>query len=112
MKVLWGAQVRGDIDGQIQTQDIIPNRQSLVVFSRRGYIKRMKANFFAIQVGKAVTFVLSVEGLSFTQNALLDKSTLQKRWQWAHASKGHLILRMINKFTQMVPWIWQRHVCR
>ena len=38
------------MDGQIHHEDIIPNRQSLVVFSRRGYIKRMTPDLFSTQV--------------------------------------------------------------
>ena len=46
-------QVRMDVDGQLDATDVIPNGQSLVVFSRKGYIKRMPASTFAVQVPSA-----------------------------------------------------------
>ena len=33
----------------MSVEDIIPNDQSLVVFSRKGYIKRLQADTFAVQ---------------------------------------------------------------
>lgn len=33
----------------MSVEDIIPNEQSLVVFSRKGYIKRMHASTFSVQ---------------------------------------------------------------
>lgn len=41
--------VRRDVDGQLATEDIIPNAQSLIVFSARGFIKRMPADTFSVQ---------------------------------------------------------------
>jgi len=43
-------QVRRDVDGVLQTEDIIPNKQSLIVYSSKGYIKRMTPDLFSIQV--------------------------------------------------------------
>ena len=34
---------------ELRTEDIIPNTPSLVVFSKRGYIKRMSADTFTAQ---------------------------------------------------------------
>ena len=34
---------------KLSIEDIIPNDQSLVVFSRKGYIKRMQADTFTVQ---------------------------------------------------------------
>eukprot|EP00884_Botryococcus_braunii_P020053 jgi/Botrbrau1/6731/Bobra.0324s0017.1 len=39
--------LRADEDGKLVAEDIIPNRASLLVFSRRGYIKRMPTDLFA-----------------------------------------------------------------
>jgi hypothetical protein len=50
MWVPRGVQVRADVDGQLVAEDVIPNRESLLVFSRRGYIKRMQTDLFAAQV--------------------------------------------------------------
>ncbi|KAK9814470.1 hypothetical protein WJX72_006459 [[Myrmecia] bisecta] len=38
-----------DDDGQLVAEDVIPNQQSLILFSRRGYIKRMHADIFSLQ---------------------------------------------------------------
>ncbi len=43
-------QVRMDESGQLSVEDVIPNRASLLVFSRRGYIKRMPTDLFSVQV--------------------------------------------------------------
>lgn len=42
------ADASGD-GGVIQVQDIIPNDESLVTFSRRGYVKRMASDTFSVQ---------------------------------------------------------------
>ena len=42
-------QVRADVDGKLVAEDVIPNRESLLVYSRRGYIKRMQTDLFAAQ---------------------------------------------------------------
>ena len=34
---------------ELRTEDVIPNTPSLIVFSRRGYIKRMRAEAFNVQ---------------------------------------------------------------
>ena len=34
---------------ELRHEDVIPNSQSLVVYSRRGYIKRMRADTFGVQ---------------------------------------------------------------
>ena len=34
---------------QLSDEDLIPNQPSLILFSRRGYIKRMLGNTFAVQ---------------------------------------------------------------
>lgn len=39
-----------DESGELSEQDVVPNRASLLVFSRKGYIKRMPADLFAAQV--------------------------------------------------------------
>ncbi|EIE20608.1 DNA gyrase, A subunit [Coccomyxa subellipsoidea C-169] len=41
--------VRMDESGQLSVEDVIPNRASLLVFSRRGYIKRMPTDLFSVQ---------------------------------------------------------------
>ena len=43
------AQILMDESGELSEEDVIPNRASLLVFSRRGYIKRMPADLFAAQ---------------------------------------------------------------
>jgi hypothetical protein len=40
-----------DESGQLSVEDVIPNRASLLVFSRKGYIKRMPTDLFSVQVG-------------------------------------------------------------
>ena len=53
-------QVLADEDGLLREEDVIPNHASLLVFSRRGYIKRMPADLFAAQVpGLSVRFCRS-----------------------------------------------------
>lgn len=44
------AQILKDQNGDLSEEDVIPNRASLLVFSRRGFIKRMPADLFAAQV--------------------------------------------------------------
>lgn len=34
---------------ELKKEDIIPNKPSLIVFSKRGYIKRMSADAFTVQ---------------------------------------------------------------
>lgn len=34
---------------ELRQEDIIPNTPSLIVYSRRGYIKRMRADAFDVQ---------------------------------------------------------------
>ncbi|BDA50481.1 DNA gyrase subunit A [Coccomyxa sp. Obi] len=41
--------VRMDESGQLSVEDVIPNRPSLLVFSRKGYIKRMPTDLFSVQ---------------------------------------------------------------
>ncbi|KAK9917213.1 hypothetical protein WJX75_001927 [Coccomyxa subellipsoidea] len=41
--------VRMDESGQLSVEDVIPNRASLLVFSRKGYIKRMPTDLFSVQ---------------------------------------------------------------
>lgn len=36
-------------DLELRQEDIIPNTPSLIVYSRRGYIKRMRADTFDVQ---------------------------------------------------------------
>lgn len=36
--------------GELSVEDVIPNRASLLVFSRKGYIKRMPTDLFSVQV--------------------------------------------------------------
>ena len=43
-------QVRKDVGGLLSAEDILPNSDSLVVFSARGYLKRMPADTFTAQV--------------------------------------------------------------
>ena len=43
-------QILVDQNGDLSEMDVIPNRASLLVFSRRGFIKRMPADLFAAQV--------------------------------------------------------------
>jgi hypothetical protein len=46
-----GAQVCHDAgDGELTVEDVTPNTASLLVFSRRGYLKRMRADLFSPQV--------------------------------------------------------------
>ena len=52
--------MRRDVDGQLDVEDVIPNAQSLVVFSRKGYIKRMPASTFAVQVPGASAACVTV----------------------------------------------------
>ncbi len=40
-----------DESGQLSVEDVIPNRPSLLVFSRKGYIKRMPTDLFSVQAG-------------------------------------------------------------
>lgn len=47
-----------DESGQLSVEDVIPNRASLLVFSRKGYIKRMPTDLFSVQVGlPAVSYI-------------------------------------------------------
>lgn len=39
-----------EASSSMSVEDIIPNSQSLVVFSRKGYIKRIPADTFAVQL--------------------------------------------------------------
>lgn len=55
---------------QLSNEDLIPNQPSLILFSRRGYIKRMPGNTFAVQhrggKGKRLTQpVLPLSWLTF-----------------------------------------------
>ena len=43
-------QIRAGESGALSEEDIVPNRPSVLVFSRKGYIKRMPADLFATQV--------------------------------------------------------------
>lgn len=43
-------QIRAGVSGALSEEDIVPNRPSVLVFSRKGYIKRMPADLFATQV--------------------------------------------------------------
>lgn len=38
-----------DETGNIETADLVPNRESLVVVSRKGYVKRLREDTFATQ---------------------------------------------------------------
>ena len=42
--------MRKDVGGVLAAEDILPNSDSLVVFSARGYLKRMPADTFTAQV--------------------------------------------------------------
>ena len=53
------AQILADESGELSTEDVIPNRASLLVFSRRGYIKRMPADLFAVQARHTCSGALS-----------------------------------------------------
>ena len=69
------------MDGQIHHEDIIPNRQSLVVFSRRGYIKRMTPDLFSTQV---CTSALALHGpLHVVFEACESRQTQGIQWQTA-----------------------------
>jgi DNA gyrase subunit A len=37
-------------DGVLAAEDVIPNAESLVTFSRKGYLKRMGSDTFSVQV--------------------------------------------------------------
>ena len=37
-------------NGELSVEDVTPNTASLLVFSRRGYLKRMRADLFSPQV--------------------------------------------------------------
>ena len=43
-------QIRAGESGALSEEDIVPNRPSVLVFSRKGYVKRMPADLFATQV--------------------------------------------------------------
>ena len=43
-------QIRAGESGTLSEEDIVPNRPSVLVFSRKGYVKRMPADLFATQV--------------------------------------------------------------
>ena len=44
------AQIRAGESGTLSEEDIVPNRPSVLVFSLKGYVKRMPADLFATQV--------------------------------------------------------------
>ena len=43
-------QVSSDVEGTLTAEEILPNNDSLIVLSARGYIKRMPADTFTAQV--------------------------------------------------------------
>lgn len=55
------SQVRRDVDGVLQTEDIIPNKESLIVYSSKGYIKRMTPDLFSTQVPFPFPTLLSAQ---------------------------------------------------
>ena len=42
-------QIRAGESGTLSEEDVVPNRPSVLVFSRKGYVKRMPADLFATQ---------------------------------------------------------------
>ena len=50
MSACMTAQIVRGANGDLQAEDLIPNRISLIVFSSRGYIKRMTPDHFSVQV--------------------------------------------------------------
>ena len=44
-------------EGELTVEDVTPNTASLLVFSRRGYLKRMRADLFSPQARPSPKFI-------------------------------------------------------
>lgn len=63
LRLLAACQVLRDVNGQLEPEDVIPNHQSLILFSRKGFIKRMPADTFTPQVGQCLTRAGAVDSI-------------------------------------------------
>jgi len=79
-----------EASGSMSIEDIIPNSQSLVVYSRKGYIKRIPADTFAVQHrgGKGECCHALCNGNSVQYivcgAAAGNSSCALARWGWVH----------------------------
>ena len=52
----WPQVCREAHEGELRVEDVTPNTASLLVFSRRGYLKRMRADLFSPQACPTSSF--------------------------------------------------------
>ena len=59
-------------EGELTVEDVTPNTASLLVFSRRGYLKRMRADLFSPQAcpSSSATLQMAVRGGLFGRNLM------------------------------------------
>lgn len=83
------------MDGQLATEDIIPNAQSLIVFSARGFIKRMPADTFSVQASASAIEIAHLHAavVQLTWAVIwLAPCIMSAACVMSHAQDPHLVL--------------------